>query len=90
MQMKKMGDDNIKERKFGRAVEYYSMAIDSIVDISEVEKMLSNRSYSNLMNNDATSACKDAECCIIRNPNWSKGYYRKGVYPLLHSSVDNI
>lgn len=75
--MKKDGDTNVKERKFDMAIMNYSIAIDAIVEVSSLERMLSNRSYANLMKGDSTSALRDAECCITLAPNWAKGYYRK-------------
>jgi len=78
---KAQGNAALQGGKLDEAIECYTKAIDS--DGSN-HVFYSNRSAAYLKKNDAVNALADAESCLGLNPNFAKGYSRKGA--ALHGS----
>lgn len=78
--MKALGNAAMKAGNMGEAIAQYSAAIN--VDGSN-HVYYSNRSAAYLKMGDANNALSDAEACMGLNPEFSKGYSRKGA--ALHS-----
>jgi hypothetical protein len=77
--MAKDGHNSLSQRKYSAAILNYSIVFDSILEQTNFTEILSNRSKAYLMNNDPRSAFKDAELCVLLQPEYSTGYLRKGV-----------
>eukprot|EP00592_Proboscia_alata_P003013 CAMPEP_0194368058 /NCGR_PEP_ID=MMETSP0174-20130528/16260_1 /TAXON_ID=216777 /ORGANISM="Proboscia alata, Strain PI-D3" /LENGTH=1373 /DNA_ID=CAMNT_0039144211 /DNA_START=66 /DNA_END=4184 /DNA_ORIENTATION=+ len=62
------------------AIKYFSQAIDLSEDHSQnVYVYYSNRSAAHILNGDYTRSLMDAINCLHINPDYSKGYARKGM-----------
>jgi stress-induced-phosphoprotein 1 len=72
---KALGNDALKARNFSKAIENYTSAIN--LDGSN-QIYYSNRSAAYLSKGDGENALEDAKSCIALNPQFSKGYVRKG------------
>lgn len=72
---KAKGNAALQAKKFTEAIECYTKAIN--LDGSN-EIYYSNRSAAYLSMGDAQNALNDAIACIGLNPNFTKGYSRKG------------
>lgn len=77
---KAKGNAALVAKNFSEAIEHYTNAIN--VDGTN-HVFYSNRSAAYLSKNDAINALDDANACIGLNPNFPKGYSRKGA--ALHS-----
>lgn len=75
LEHKAKGNGHLKAQEFEKAIEEYTKAI--ALDGSN-HVFFSNRSAAYLSKGDAASALKDADKCIGCNPQWPKGYGRKG------------
>lgn len=73
--LKKKGNEYLKNKDFDKAIEYYTEAI-KLNDKNHV--FYSNRSAAYLSKGWSDSALKDADKCIEIKPDWPKGYGRKG------------
>jgi stress-induced-phosphoprotein 1 len=72
---KSKGNAALQANQISTAIEHYTAAIN--LDGSNVV-YFSNRSAAYLKKSDAVNALADAESCIGLDPNFSKGYSRKG------------
>mmetsp|Transcript_9399 Transcript_9399/g.13598 ORF Transcript_9399/g.13598 Transcript_9399/m.13598 type:complete len:174 (-) Transcript_9399:2224-2745(-) len=72
---KNKGNSALQSNQVSQAIEHYTAAIN--LDGTNVV-YFSNRSAAYLKKNDAVNALADAESCIGLDPNFSKGYSRKG------------
>ena len=72
---KNKGNSALQSNQISQAIEHYTAAIN--LDGTNVV-YFSNRSAAYLKKNDAVNALADAESCIGLDPNFSKGYSRKG------------
>lgn len=74
-QLKAKGDAAFQAGRISEAIELYTKAIN--VDGSN-HALYSNRSAAYLKHGDAQNALDDASACISLNPDFAKGYSRKG------------
>lgn len=74
-EFKAQGNAALQAGKFAEAIESYTKAIDA--DATN-HVYYSNRSAAYLKKGDATNALVDAESCVGVNPEFAKGYSRKG------------
>lgn len=72
--LKALGNAAFKENKMDEAIEAYSKAIA----LEENHIFYSNRSAAYLTKGDAEKALADAITCLELNPDFVKGYSRKG------------
>mmetsp|Transcript_477 Transcript_477/g.718 ORF Transcript_477/g.718 Transcript_477/m.718 type:complete len:596 (-) Transcript_477:84-1871(-) len=72
---KALGNTALVAKKFSEAIKHYTDAIN--VDGTN-HVYYSNRSAAYLSKSDATNALNDADACIGLNPDFAKGYSRKG------------
>ncbi|TVU45700.1 hypothetical protein EJB05_05196 [Eragrostis curvula] len=73
--LKLNGDEAVGRKDYLAASKLYSEAID--LDPNDAT-LYSNRSLCHLKIGEATKALFDANTCIKMQPEWLKGYYRKG------------
>ncbi|KAL8269764.1 hypothetical protein Esti_006327 [Eimeria stiedai] len=82
--LKAEGNDLFKQHQFSEAVAKYSAAIDAIDSASvdprqtQLHVYLCNRAFAHLKMENFGSAIMDAERALELNPQFSKGYYRRG------------
>jgi hypothetical protein len=69
----------MKNEHYSSAILDYTVAMDEIIEQSELHKIFSNRSLAHLKAKNYSAACADAEACILLQPNWPRGYFRKGM-----------
>lgn len=69
------GNKALMAKNFSEAIQHYTNAIN--LDGSN-HVYYSNRSAAYLSKNDAVNALEDANACIGLNPDFAKGYSRKG------------
>lgn len=74
-EFKAQGNAALQAKNFSLAIENYTKAIN--LDGSN-HVFFSNRSAAYLSKGDAQNAMEDAESCIALNPEFPKGYSRKG------------
>lgn len=74
-EFKAKGNAALTAKQFSQAIEYYTQAIN-LDGANHV--YYSNRSAAYLSQNDAMNALQDANSCIGLNPDFAKGYSRKG------------
>jgi stress-induced-phosphoprotein 1 len=74
------GNKALLAKNYSEAIEHYTSAIHK--DGSN-HVYYSNRSAAYLSKGDANNALEDADACIGLNPDFAKGYSRKGA--ALHS-----
>ncbi|XP_064619516.1 protein STIP1 homolog [Lineus longissimus] len=74
-ELKKKGNDCVKEQKFAEAVLHYSHALK--MDPNN-HLLYSNRSLAFLKMEQHYHALEDAKTVIKMQPKWPKGYFRKG------------
>lgn len=74
-QFKAQGNAALQAGKLTEAIDFYSKAINA--DGSN-HVYFSNRSAAYLKHGDANNALEDAKACLGLNPDFSKGYSRKG------------
>ncbi|VEU44721.1 unnamed protein product [Pseudo-nitzschia multistriata] len=74
-EFKALGNAALQAKKFSEAIANYSKAID--LDGSN-HVYFSNRSAAYLSKGDGNNALEDANSCIALNPEFTKGYSRKG------------
>jgi len=74
-EFKAQGNAALQAGKISEAIEFYTKAINA--DGSN-HVYYSNRSAAYLKKGDATNALSDAESCLGLNPEFAKGYSRKG------------
>jgi len=79
-EFKAKGNAALTAKQYSQAIEYYTQAIN-LDGANHV--YYSNRSAAYLSQNDAMNALQDANSCISLNPEFAKGYSRKGA--ALHS-----
>ena len=74
------GNTAYREEKFGAAVDAFSHAIGCYkkLQVAPPAALLSNRSAAYAGLHMYAEALNDAESCIRVNPQWSKGYSRRG------------
>eukprot|EP01138_Halocafeteria_seosinensis_P014815 gb/GECG01015123.1/.p1 GENE.gb/GECG01015123.1/~~gb/GECG01015123.1/.p1 ORF type:complete len:579 (+),score=129.83 gb/GECG01015123.1/:1-1737(+) len=72
---KNKGNKALQEQRFDEAIAHYNKAIE--LDPSQ-HVFFSNRSAAYLSKGDAQNAFEDANKCVEIQPNWPKGYSRKG------------
>mmetsp|Transcript_20591 Transcript_20591/g.33430 ORF Transcript_20591/g.33430 Transcript_20591/m.33430 type:complete len:576 (-) Transcript_20591:192-1919(-) len=82
---KKAGGLAFKKKDFKEAVKMFTKAIE--LD-SKNTSLYGNRSVAYLKCKDYSKAIEDAETCIKLQPDWAKGYVRKGNALLEQSSLD--
>ncbi|XP_050294219.1 uncharacterized protein LOC126734574 isoform X2 [Anthonomus grandis grandis] len=73
--LKEQGNQAVKENKYQEAVLHYTTAIK--LDPKN-HTLYSNRSFAHLKLKNYYLALSDANETISLNPNWPKGYFRKG------------
>eukprot|EP00980_Cylindrotheca_fusiformis_P005996 scaffold1284_cov108-Cylindrotheca_fusiformis.AAC.10 len=73
---KALGDEAYRKGDPGLAIKYYTKAINDSNASNHV--YYSNRSAANLTMGNADSALEDANHCIRLNPEFAKGYCRRG------------
>ncbi|KAL8426651.1 hypothetical protein Efla_005908 [Eimeria flavescens] len=82
--LKAEGNEHFKKHQFSEALAKYSAAIDTIdsapVDPrqTQLHVYLCNRAFAHLKLENLGSAIMDAERALELNPQFSKGYYRRG------------
>ncbi|KAF7044436.1 hypothetical protein CFC21_053662 [Triticum aestivum] len=74
-ELKSLGAKAVEEKDYAGASKFYSEAIK--VD-PEDATLYSNRSFCHLRIGEARDALVDANACIRLQPDWPKGYWRKG------------
>ncbi|XP_066391952.1 uncharacterized protein [Miscanthus floridulus] len=74
-QLKLHGGQAVKEKDYAGASKFYTEAI--MLDPADAT-LYSNRSFCHLKIGGARDALVDANACISLQPDWPKGYYRKG------------
>ncbi|KAM3294929.1 hypothetical protein ACQJBY_037661 [Aegilops geniculata] len=74
-ELKSLGAKAVEEKDYTGASKFYSEAIK--VD-PEDATLYSNRSLCHLRIGEARDALVDANACIRLQPDWPKGYWRKG------------
>jgi tetratricopeptide (TPR) repeat protein len=74
-QLKDKGNAAFSKKDWSTAIGYYTKAIESEPDN---HVYFSNRSAAYLKDGDANNALEDACVCIELNPDFVKGYARKG------------
>uniref|UniRef100_A0A8R7U298 Ankyrin-1 n=1 Tax=Triticum urartu TaxID=4572 RepID=A0A8R7U298_TRIUA len=74
-EMKLLGAKAVERKDYAAALKFYSEAIK--VD-PEDATLYSNRSLCHLKSGEAHDALADAIVCVNLQPDWAKGYYRKG------------
>lgn len=74
-EFKALGNTALVAKKYSEAIQHYTQAIN-LDGANHV--YYSNRSAAYLSKNDATNALQDADACINLNPDFTKGYSRKG------------
>ncbi|KAM0874610.1 hypothetical protein ACQ4PT_037308 [Festuca glaucescens] len=74
-QLKLLGAKAVEQKDYASASKFYSEAIE--VD-PEDATLYSNRSLCHLRRGETDDALFDANACIRLQPDWPKGYYRKG------------
>ncbi|KAM3310383.1 hypothetical protein ACQJBY_031214 [Aegilops geniculata] len=74
-ELKSLGAKAVEEKDYAGASKFYSEAIK--VD-PEDATLYSNRSLCHLRIGEAHDALVDANACIRLQPDWPKGYWRKG------------
>jgi tetratricopeptide (TPR) repeat protein len=84
--LKQEGNDAFKAGKYKSALELYSKAIA----VEENAVLYSNRSATQLKLKDAAAALKDADKCIQLDPEWQKGYFRKGQALEAQGALDQV
>lgn len=72
---KVQGNTAFKNKDFAGAIKYFTEAISQAPDKAEY---YSNRSAAYVKNNELPKALADAEKCLVLNPDWIKGFIRKG------------
>uniref|UniRef100_A0A7S3FZP4 Uncharacterized protein n=1 Tax=Palpitomonas bilix TaxID=652834 RepID=A0A7S3FZP4_9EUKA len=78
MEKKEKGDAAFKCGDYNKAISLYSEALKHIEE-TEKYKLFSNRSAAHTKTRNFKAALKDADQCITLKPEWTKGYYRRGV-----------
>ncbi|KAL8446170.1 hypothetical protein Emed_005125 [Eimeria media] len=82
--LKAEGNELFKQHHFPEAVAKYSAAIDAVDSASvdprqtQLHVYLCNRAFAHLKMENFGSAIMDAERALELNPQFSKGYYRRG------------
>ncbi|VAH95738.1 hypothetical protein VPH35_067648 [Triticum aestivum] len=74
-ELKLLGAKAVERKDYAAALKFYSEAIK--VD-PEDATLYSNRSLCHLKSGEAHDALADAIACVNLQPDWAKGYYRKG------------
>uniref|UniRef100_A0ACD5X5K8 Uncharacterized protein n=1 Tax=Avena sativa TaxID=4498 RepID=A0ACD5X5K8_AVESA len=74
-ELKLLGAKAVEQKDYASASKFYSEAIE--VD-PEDATLYSNRSLCHLRSGETHDALLDADACIRLQPDWPKGYYRKG------------
>ncbi|KAM0884684.1 hypothetical protein ACQ4PT_030824 [Festuca glaucescens] len=74
-ELKLLGAKAVEQKDYASASKFYSEAIK--VD-PEDATLYSNRSLCHLRRGETDDALLDANACIRLQPDWPKGYYRKG------------
>nr|XP_045083243.1 ankyrin repeat and SOCS box protein 13 isoform X5 [Aegilops tauschii subsp. strangulata] len=74
-ELKLLGAKAVERKDYAAALKFYSEAIK--VD-PEDATLYSNRSLCHLKSGQAHDALADAIACVNVQPDWAKGYYRKG------------
>ncbi|OQU91203.1 hypothetical protein SORBI_3001G137800 [Sorghum bicolor] len=74
-QLKLHGGQAVKGKDYAGASKFYTEAI--MLDPADAT-LYSNRSFCHLKIGGARDALVDANACISLQPDWPKGYYRKG------------
>ncbi|KAE8776410.1 Ankyrin-3 [Hordeum vulgare] len=74
-ELKLLGAKAVERKDYAGALKFYSEAIK--VD-PEDATLYSNRSLCHLKSGEAHDALADAIACVNLQPDWAKGYYRKG------------
>jgi len=78
-QLKGLGNDCLKKNEFDQALQYYTQAIEIAEKQNKPTHVyFSNRCATYQSTKDYENALKDANSCIESNPQWAKGYLRKG------------
>lgn len=77
---KKTCDDDLKEKKYDAVIELYTKLLSDHPQAPNEEKrsVYSNRSYAKLLTGKYSESLSDADKCIEIDPEWSRGYSRKG------------
>eukprot|EP01087_Luapelamoeba_hula_P006374 TRINITY_DN16455_c0_g1_i1.p1 TRINITY_DN16455_c0_g1~~TRINITY_DN16455_c0_g1_i1.p1 ORF type:complete len:351 (-),score=88.71 TRINITY_DN16455_c0_g1_i1:9-1061(-) len=70
-----LGNEAFKSAKWGLAIKHYTKGIQAD---PQNHLLFSNRSAAWMKMNKDNKALEDAEACIKLQPQWAKGYYRKG------------
>jgi tetratricopeptide (TPR) repeat protein len=84
--LKQQGNDAFKAGKYNNALDLYSKAIA----VEESAALYSNRSATHLKLKDAAAALKDADKCIELDPQWHKGWFRKGQALEAQGALDKV
>ena len=72
---KAKGNEFLKTQDYDTAISWYTSAIEK----DPTDKVFySNRSAAHLQKGDAEAALADGTACIAAQPDWAKGYNRKG------------
>ena len=74
--LKEQGTKAFQQKDFQSAVNLYTQAL---AENASDHTILGNRSAANYQLKNYTAALADAEQCIQLQPDWSKGYQRKGM-----------
>jgi len=75
IEFKNNGNTAFQNQKYQESIDWYTKAIK--LDTSDAT-FFSNRCAAYAALNNFSKALEDAEMSIKVNPNWAKGYYRKG------------
>ena len=77
---KKICDDDLKEKKYDAVIELYTKLLSDhpLAPNEEKRNVYSNRSYAKFLTGKYTESLSDADKCIEIDPEWSRGFSRKG------------
>ena len=81
--LKLEGNRLFRESKFENAIKIFNLAIEKAEQMQTADKTITSILYSNISNcflnlGNFQEALNNSEKVISLNPNWFKGYYRKG------------
>jgi serine/threonine-protein phosphatase 5 len=74
-ELKDEGNRFFKEKKFKKALDAYEAAL---LLSSDDHILLTNRAFAHIKLENYASAVKDSSAAVNMNPNFAKGYYRRG------------
>ena len=84
---KEQGNAEYKKGQYLKAAALYTKALK---EAPTSAALYSNRSAALMQLNKLDKAVKDAEECILLEPEWDKGYFRKGAALEAFGKLDEV